>query len=205
MVAAVLDHIVISAERLEAGASAIGAALGCNIGPGGAHEVMGTHNRLLSLGERDYLEVIAIDPAAPSPNRARWYGLDEFRGAPRLTNWALRVDDLDAALSEAPDAAGAPLSVTRGENRWRLSVPPGGQLPWDGLFPTFIEWETPCPAPALDDQDIRLISLTLSHPDIGALGWALAPFLEDDRVILTEGPVGMRAEFHTPSGRKTIG
>lgn len=205
MVSAVLDHIVVSADSLEAGAEATRAALGCDIGPGGAHDVMGTHNRLLSLGASEYLEVIAVDPAGKAPPRARWYGLDQFRGAPRLTNWALRVEDLDAALGEAPDAAGAPLSVTRGDNRWRLSVPEAGQMPWDGLFPALIEWETPCPAKSLPDQDIRLVSLTLSHPEIGALGWALAPFLEDDRVLLTKGPVGMRAEFHTPMGIKTLG
>jgi len=32
----------------------------------GAHPLMGTHNRLLALGDL-YLEVIAVDPAAQPP------------------------------------------------------------------------------------------------------------------------------------------
>jgi hypothetical protein len=39
---------------------------------------MGTHNRLLKLGEGFYLELIAIDPQAPPPGRPRWFGLDRL-------------------------------------------------------------------------------------------------------------------------------
>ncbi|WP_393939598.1 VOC family protein [Piscinibacter sakaiensis] len=59
---------------------------GCAPEGGGAHPHMGTHNRLLRLGDHCYLEVIAIDPAAPPPARARWFGLDRLApdAAPRL-------------------------------------------------------------------------------------------------------------------------
>ncbi|MGH1367587.1 MAG: VOC family protein [Maritimibacter sp.] len=199
-----LDHIVISAPDLLSGARHVETALGVPMGAGGAHEVMGTHNQLLSLGATDYLEVIAVDARAPNPKRPRWYGLDDFAGAPRLTNWALRVEDLDKALELAPAGAGAPLQVTRGSNRWRLSVPEEGQMPWDGLFPALIEWETPCPAPNLPDQGARLHSFTLSHPEAGTLSTALAPFLADDRVSLRQGPIGITAEISTESGLKTL-
>ena len=60
----------------------------------------------LSLGAGEYMEVIAVNPAAPPPGRPRWFDLDRFTGAPRITNWILRCDDLDAALSLAPPGTG---------------------------------------------------------------------------------------------------
>ena len=60
------DHIAISAQTLEDGVAAVEAALGVKMAGGGQHPHMATHNRLLGLGDL-YLEVIAIDPAAPAP------------------------------------------------------------------------------------------------------------------------------------------
>ncbi len=57
---AVFDHLAISAASLEQGALAVEAMLGVGLEPGGKHAFMGTHNRLLSLGPGEYLEVIAI-------------------------------------------------------------------------------------------------------------------------------------------------
>ena len=64
---------------------------------------MATHNRLLGLGDL-YLEVIAADPSAPRPAWPRWFDLDRFTGAPRLTNWICACDDLEAAVAAALSA-----------------------------------------------------------------------------------------------------
>lgn len=75
----VLDHLVVAARDLDSGARWLERQLGVPLVPGGAHVLMGTHNRLLRLagGERLYLELIAIDPAAAPPSRPRWFGLDD--------------------------------------------------------------------------------------------------------------------------------
>jgi hypothetical protein len=84
MVRAVLDHLVVAAATLEQGEDYIESRLGARPLRGGRHVAMGTHNSLLKLGEKIYLEVIAIDPdgAAPGPARA---GSDSTRrrSAPR--------------------------------------------------------------------------------------------------------------------------
>uniref|UniRef100_UPI0039B8CB19 VOC family protein n=1 Tax=Albidovulum sp. TaxID=1872424 RepID=UPI0039B8CB19 len=86
---AAFDHLAVSAASLDYGARVVEAALGIGLESGGKHPFMGTHNRLLSLGPGEYLEVIAIDPEAPGPERPRWFRLDTFTGPPRLTNWVL--------------------------------------------------------------------------------------------------------------------
>lgn len=99
-----LDHVAIAATDLAEGTAAVEAALGLSMGPGGAHPLMATHNRLLGLGD-SYLEVIAPDPAAPRPPFPRWFDLDRFEGRPRPSNWILRCADLDAALRFCPRRA----------------------------------------------------------------------------------------------------
>ena len=61
------DHLVIAARSLDEGTAYVEAVLGVKLSPGGQHGHMGTHNRLLSLGPLEYLEVIAVEPGAPAP------------------------------------------------------------------------------------------------------------------------------------------
>ena len=69
------DHVVIGAAQLGDAAAIVEARLGATLTGGGKHPLMATHNRLMRLAD-GYLEVIAIDPDAPAPDRARWYELD---------------------------------------------------------------------------------------------------------------------------------
>lgn len=171
-----LDHFVVAAETLAEGVAMVEERLKVPMAPGGRHDVMGTHNRLLSLGDA-YLEVIAVDPAAPAPARARWYGLDRFRGPPRVTNWVARTADLDAALPWAPPGGGAPLEVTRGDLRWRIAVPEDGVLPFGDAFPALIQWRGPDhPARRLPESGCRVARFEIGCADPQALRAALARY-----------------------------
>jgi hypothetical protein len=141
-----LDHLVVAARDLDEGAAWIEAKLGVAMAAGGKHALMGTHNRLLSLGPGEFLEVIAIDPQAPTPSRARWFELDSSRmrerlaRAPALIHWVERTDDLDAALRDYSEPVEI-LSLSRGPYRWRMGVPRDGRLPAGGALPTLIQWQ----------------------------------------------------------------
>lgn len=196
------DHLAIAADPLADGVSKVETALGVTLSAIGKHPHMGTHNRLLSLGGKDYLEVIAIDPGATAPDQPRWFDLDRFTGDPRVTNWICRCDDLSAAMALAPDGIGTAWDLERADFRWRMAIPQDGRLPFDGCFPALIEWQGDAhPAPRLPDQGIRLAGLTLTHPRAEALRAALAPLIRDDRLQINEGEApGLRATFSTPAG-----
>jgi hypothetical protein len=197
-----IDHLAVSAETLDEGVAAVEAALGLRLAPGGVHPHMSTHNRLLGLGEV-YLEVIATDPAAPAPAWPRWFDLDNFAGAPRLTNWICACDDLAAAIAAAPLGVGAPVDLQRGDLRWRMGVPADGRLPFDGCFPALIQWQGAHPAARLPDQGARLRRLEVAHPDAVALRSVLV--LADPRVVIIEGATkALRAEIDTPHGLRVL-
>lgn len=197
-----IDHLAVSALTLEEGVAVVEAALGLRLAPGGVHPHMSTHNRLLGLGEV-YLEVIAADPAAPTPAWPRWFDLDSFAGAPRLTNWICATDDLAAAIAAAPDGVGVPVDLQRGDLRWRMAVPADGRLPFDGCFPALIQWQGPHPAARLPDHGARLRRLEVAHPDAAALRSVLA--LADPRVVIVQGATkALRAEIDTPHGLRVL-
>jgi hypothetical protein len=198
-----LDHFAVAAETLEAGVAHVEAALGVPLQPGGRHALMGTHNQLLGLGPGVYLEVIAVDPAAPRPPHPRWFDLDRFSGNPRPTNWIVRTDDLAGAVAALPPGMGRPTDLERGDLRWRMAIPETGVLPFDDACPALIEWHgTLHPADRLEDRGCRLVALEISHPEAGALAAALP--IADARLTFAVGRRALRAVLDTPNGRRVL-
>jgi hypothetical protein len=194
------DHIAISAQSLAEGVAHVESVLGVTLAGGGQHPHMGTHNRLLGLGDI-YLEVIAIDPDAPKPAWPRWFDLDNFAGPPRLTNWVARTDDLATALTHTLPGTGTPIALSRGNYRWQMAVPADGKLPLNGAHPALIQWDGPHhPTAALPDAPIRLTRLTITHPEADLL----RPLCTDPRLHLTRGPPSLSAQFDTPNGPRTL-
>lgn len=197
-----LDHLAVAGETLEEACQHVEEALGVPLQPGGQHAVFGTHNRLLGLAEGLYLEAIAIDPSAQPQRQPRWFDLDRFAGAPRISNWICRCTDLPGQLSALPKGAGEPVSLTRGDLAWVMAVPADGILPYDNQFPALIEWHSAHPAPRLQQQGCALRRLVIAHPEAEALQQAVP--LKDTRVHYTQGVVGFEAEFDTPHGRRIL-
>ena len=175
--------------------------LGHEMGPGGAHALMGTHNRLSGLGPGEYLEVIAVDPDAPPPGRPRWFDLDRRTGPPRIGNWILRTDDVAGWCARLPEA-GRPVAMERGGYRWRMAVPDDGVLPFDGCFPALIQWDGA--PPDFAETGLRLTGLALSHPDALRLAPMVADLVVDPRITVTEGPRRITATLDTPDGPREI-
>jgi hypothetical protein len=207
-----LDHIAIAANSLAEGVAYAERILGVPIPPGGAHPLMGTHNHLLQLGGECYLEVIAIDPDAPQPERPRWFALDDnsmradLEHSPRLVTWIARVASLDHALHVFPDAARPALAVSRGSLSWRIGVREDGSLPYDGAFPTLIEWPgNKPPTDRMADHGCRLETLTIRHPGAERLSTLLRPSLDDPRICFEhDANRALAAVIRTPTGLVTL-
>ena len=204
-----LDHLVVAAPTLASGAGWVERVLGVAPGAGGQHPRMGTHNRLLKLGEAAFLEVIAPDPAAPRPDRARWFGLDEMAAScePRLAAWVARTDDL-RGFSDAVLAVPGPVeTMTRGTREWLITIPADGLPPWGGVLPMLIEWRSPrAPAGAgLPESGCALAALGLRHPEPASVDAWLRRAGFADRVTVEAGEPGLWADIATPAGTLRLG
>lgn len=203
-----LDHLVVGATALATGAPALSQLLGTDLEPGGRHEGVGTHNRLLSLGPRTYLELIAPDPGQPEPQWPRPFGLDDpaviagMATGPRLLSYVVRTDDIAAARAALGLPPGRIDTMRRGDLEWRISLPRRTQ---PAGTPILIEWGTnPSPATTLPDRGLRLTRLHIGVPE--ATARILAPLATDPRIrIVAQPEISLAAEIETAGGMVRIG
>lgn len=206
-----LDHIVVAADSLKQGAEYIKSVLDVYPMMGGKHVLMGTHNMLLNLGNRTYLEAIAIDPEAPSPGRPRWFGLDEpevragLRERPRLIGWVARTDDIHAYLAASPVDLGRISEASRGDLRWLITIPEDGKPRGDGLIPTLIQWGETHPTDSMPDSGCELLELIGFHPDPQPIHQTLTQLGLERSLRLEQGDsIRLEARIRTPSGIKAL-
>lgn len=219
-----IDHLVVAASTLEAGVAHVADSLDLSPGaftPGGQHPGMGTHNSLLGLWGGLYLEVIAIDPSAPEPERKRWFGLDSkavkarLAEGPYLAHWAARVErprQLALWQQQYPDRIPPLMSMQRGEFAWHIGVPENGALPsWkrsgDGLLPSLIQWDLPAhPSERLPYHGLALKRLCGFHANVATLARQLAWLGASPLIDLEPSLVGpsLAAEIETPKGLRTL-
>lgn len=203
-----LDHLVVVAPSLTAGAALVEQLLGVPPGPGRKHPHMGTHNLLLSLGPTVYLEVVAVDPDAPSVAWPRWFGLDDV-AAPsgaRLAAWVANTDDIHA---HAGPAHGVVEQMARDGLTWQMTSTADGRPPLSGAAPLLIQRATHFhPASRLADVGLRLRCLHIQHPRPGDVAQVLAhmTLADSPHVVLTQGAVcALAAEIETPTGVRWLG
>ena len=187
------DHLVVVTPELRLGCDWVEERLGARPRPGGKHVAMGTHNALLSLGTRFYLEVIAVDPEGITPRRPRWFDLDEPRmraamaEGPHLAHWVARTTDIDAAAARVPDL-GTPMPMSRGDLTWRITVPEDGHRPGRGLVPTLIQWpDARHPTDNMADSGCRLVAIAGEHPEPASVRAELATLGLSDTMKVTYG------------------
>jgi hypothetical protein len=163
-----IDHIIYAAPDLDAATAEIEQRFGVRAAGGGRHMGQGTHNKLLALGPRTYLEIIAPDPEQPEPTAPRPYGVDGVTSG-RLVGWAVACHDIEKALASVRAKGFDPGDVIVGHRltatgtllKWRLTR----NALTGGLIPFLINWgETPHPATSAPGG-LVLESLHIEHPD----------------------------------------
>ncbi len=208
---AAIDHLLFGVPDLQRGMALIAERLGAAPALGGRHPGVGTHNALLSLGARAYLEVIAPDPAQAVPAAALPYGLAHLDG-PRLLTWAVRPaawavyrQELEALGLRGRDWPGQRIRPDGVQLRWRsvkLEAPVQIEgVDCGGVIPFPIEWQsTEHPARSAPGQSV-LETLRLLHPQAAQL----APAIQRLRLpvaIAESDRAGLAATIRQPNGAR---
>jgi hypothetical protein len=175
-----LDHILLGCNDLQHGIDFVEKRIGVRAAFGGVHPGRGTQNALLSLAEpialernpRRYLEIIAPDPQQPGATDI--YGLQKL-SEPRLVNWAVHLDDIQALANRLAKEGIAAEGPTPGSRK----RPDGRLLQWkalrlkddaSGLLPFFIEWGADSPHPSASaPRGCHLDHFEILTPDPDAL------------------------------------
>jgi len=205
-----VDHLLLGARDLDEGIAWLDARTGVKAQPGGSHPGVGTRNALVSLGGRQYLEIIAPVPAQAAFN----FNLDlRALRTPRLVTWAVSTPDVDAAVAAAR-RHGLEVVGPRDGSRTR---PDGSVLQWRsaGLtasfaeadvdpVPFFIEWASSSHHPSSDaPAGCRLVDVAIAAPEPAKLEAVLAGLGIGARVTKA-AHVRLSATLDTPKGRVTL-
>ena len=207
-----LDHLVVAGTTLAQAIEYVADLTGVAARPGGQHTTMGTHNALVKLGDKVYLELIAIDPSLPRPARPRWFELDDPKLAltlgekPRLIHWVARTSNLEGLIARAKHDVGEVHPMSRGDFKWRMTIPDDGHRPGGGVLPTLIQWDVPKhPADGLPNDNVSVVELAASHPDPQSIRKSLSALGLGDAIRVTYGsPVRLAAMLRTPRGLVTL-
>ena len=153
---AAVDHLLLGVSDLDRGVAEIERMTGVKAVIGGSHPGVGTRNALISLGAKQYLEIIAPDPAQTAYN----FHIDvRALSEPRLITWAAMTTDINATARLARER-GHQIFGPRDGSRAR---PDGPLLKWKTLgvlnklglqgvepIPFFIEWAADSAHPSQD-------------------------------------------------------
>ncbi|MEZ5718135.1 MAG: VOC family protein [Burkholderiaceae bacterium] len=220
-----MDHLVVLAQDLASGAAWCERTLGVAPAAGGAHPLMGTHNRLVNLSSpahpRAYLEIIAINPgAAPAipAGAKRWFDMDSealraqvARHGPQLIHWVAAVPDAAAARAalaaqglERGEILSASRATPQGLLQWRITVRPDGQRLLGGCLPTLIEWGGHHPCDTLPASGATLQALALQHPGAAVLGAACQALGLGQVPVQSSPHARITATLATPRGPATL-
>ncbi|MGA1712535.1 MAG: VOC family protein [bacterium] len=201
-----IDHLVLGAEDLSSATQALESDFGVPFDVGGAHPVMGTHNRLLRLQADFYLEVIAANPAG-LPQRTRWFSMDDPKTKLRLSQgvhplcWVMQVEDIHEARKNCGYDPGEVITMSRGDLEWQITVPKDGGLAEGGLLPVLIQWPGGRnPAHRLTPSPVQLIHLEITHPRPSSIEHILQRLGAPPEVNITQGNPALCFHLNTPKG-----
>jgi hypothetical protein len=203
-----MDHLVFGVPDLAQGIEMVERRTGVRASFGGRHPGRGTHNALMSLGGRQYLEIIARDPDQVDAPGLLFPALERL-SEPRLIAWAVAVEsvvDLAKRARAASIVTVGPLDGSRAQSD-------GSLLTWKTLridsplegVPFFIEWKDAAHPSQNSPSGCSLTSFAIEHTDPEQIGRVLKSLGVDEAVITPASRVRMKARLQTPKGEIELG
>ena len=205
-----MDHLVLGVPDLARGIELVEDRTGVRARFGGQHTGRGTHNALMSLGGRQYLEIIAIDPMQVEAPGLLFPELKDL-SEPRLIAWAVAVEN----LAETTKRARAQNIDTIGPLAGSRAQADGTVLAWQTLrisgpkaegLPFFIEWQKGTAHPSQHSPaGCILASFVVEHTDIEWMRRTLIGLGVDANVAPSPVGVRLKARLQTPKGEVELG
>lgn len=201
-----VDHIVWACPELDAGIAELEALTGVRAQPGGRHPGLGTHNALLHLGNRSYLEIVAPDPLQQG---GRWSRSLEKLAGPCLLHWVIQRPNLRDYTEGLKGLVGGDNEVVRVSRRH----PRLGMLEWDLLMlpkhaygclvPFLIDWGGSPHPTALLEHRCTLESVRITSPELADV-MKIAAWLGMDADFAGGDEPKLEFRIDTPKGEITL-
>jgi len=206
-----VDHLLLGAADLDRGIVWVEKLTGVKAVIGGSHPGVGTRNALISLSGRQYVEIIAPDPAQAAYN----FPIDvRTLTEPRLITWAAATGDITATAKNAREA-GYQIFGPRDGSRTR---PDGKVLKWKTLgvlnkfglqgvepIPFFIQWAADSLHPSQDSpKGCDLQRFEIKHPEPANVTEMLRK-LGIEATIKQAKNARLSATLRTPRGKVELG
>ena len=163
-----LDHIVFGSFTLDEGTEFVENILKAKLSDIGYHKDMGTHNRVIRISERVYLEVIAIDPKARNLNNRKWFNLDnsklqsKLKKSPQIIGYVIENNDIN--ITKCYDRF---FESSRDIYKWQFAMPTfnknilNSEIVEAGMIPSLISWKSDKPVYQMKKNQFELISLKI--------------------------------------------
>jgi hypothetical protein len=165
-----LDHVMVGASDLDAGIAWFEKVTGVRPAIGGSHPGVGTRNAIVSIGTRQYLEILAPDPAQHD-STARILPFLKSLTSPRPIAWGARANNIEE-MQHKTQAAGIQYRAPTPGSR---TAPDGRVFEWvnmlpadfpNRLLPFFIQWSVNSPHPSEDaPRGCTLAGLRFESPN----------------------------------------
>ena len=163
-----LDHIVIGSFTLEEGTKFVENILQAKLSEIGYHKDIGTHNRVIRISEKVYLEVIAIDPKTSKLNNRKWFNLDnsklqsKLKKSPQVIGYVIENDNMNITKYYDPF-----FESSREIYKWQFAMPTfnnnilNSEIVEAGMIPSLISWKSDKPVYQMKKNQFELISLEI--------------------------------------------
>ena len=164
-----LDHIVFGSSTLEEGTEFVENILQAKLSDIGYHKDMGTHNRVIRISEKIYLEVIAIDPKISNLNNRKWFNLDnsklqsKLKKSPQIIGYVIENNEIN--VTKYHDTF---FESSRDIYKWQFSMPTSNNNILDseiietGIIPSLISWKSKKPIYQMKKNQFELISFEIN-------------------------------------------
>ena len=185
---------------------------------GGQHNGLGTHNALVALGNGAYFEILARDPAQPTPART-WMGIEQLCDKPMMTAWAVAPAGVDRSLPPKkrapPTTPSSPSKMQSFLNELRTEVKTGrGDKPLDrAALRTALDADVAAAGTAAMEATVasacaagydpgKPLPFSRLKPDGSTLSWTLA-YNHFTAPLPGDGLVPFLIDWHSPTPADT--